>query len=146
MAEFLIRPGKADDYAFARDAWVKQNRSSAFARDAGACYETEHTRLVRRLLRWSTLRVAHAPDDVDAILGFACFDLELQTPALHYVYVRKEDRGKGIAHALLEPLNGRAKVRYSHKPVMPRSDAKLPANWYYDSLYSLINPPAGVAA
>lgn len=92
LVAFLLRPGRPSDLPFVVDSWVK--RGGLPNERLGAA-----TARVRGILASpdSILRVAHVPDDDDAILGWACLGAE----GPHYVYVRKDARRQGIATALL---------------------------------------------
>jgi GNAT superfamily N-acetyltransferase len=78
------------------DTWVKKGRPAQ--ERIGAA-----TARVRGVLAHfdTLLRVACLPDDFDAILGWAAIDVGRSPPRLHFVYVRKEARGQGIARSLL---------------------------------------------
>lgn len=45
--------------------------------------------------------IRHAAGDLDAILGWVVYALGPGVPLVHFVYTRKEHRGKGYATALL---------------------------------------------
>lgn len=94
MIPFAIRLGRPSDLPFVVDSWVKRGHERGERlRDA--------TARVRRILSAdSVLRVACLPDDSDAIVGWAVVSTDA-SPKLHYVYVRKELRGQGIARVLL---------------------------------------------
>lgn len=95
MIPFAIRLGRPSDLAFVTDSWVKRGHEKGERlRDA--------TARVRRILasESSVLRVASLEDDSDAILGWAVITND-DSPKLHYVYVRRELRGQGIAKVLL---------------------------------------------
>lgn len=119
-----IRDAKPDDLPFISTHWTRGQLSyelrepgPTLSRGCGPLYGAVQRRLVDRLwargsIRW---RVACAAQDATYLLGFACL-----TPAgassprhLHFVYVRPEDRGQGIARELLgpEPL-GSCSVRW----------------------------------
>ncbi|HET9045101.1 MAG TPA: GNAT family N-acetyltransferase [Burkholderiales bacterium] len=118
-----IRPMVDADAAFVLDSWRRSYEGAAAVR---ACdpehYRIEMTRAIRRIISNSTARtvVAYDPEDAGHIVGFACFSVRRRervpphtvTPEkplpdtheaeLHYVYVKKDFRGQGIARALLE--------------------------------------------
>lgn len=96
MIPFSLRLGRPSDLAFVVDSWVKRGH----ARNERL---SDATARVRAVLADATteLRIACLPDDEDAILGWSV----VSPPALHYVYVRKELRGNGIARALLHGID-----------------------------------------
>jgi GNAT superfamily N-acetyltransferase len=66
--------------------------------------------------------VACLDDDEDALLGFINASADKRT--VHYVAVRKDFRGNGIAKALMAHMPGAE--RYSHRPYrVPRFLSKL---------------------
>ena len=105
MIRFALRLGRASDVPFVVDSWAKRgHHRGERLRDATA-------RIRAILAAPSTeLRVAALSDDEDAILGWAVVDVGapdvsgVPAPRLHYVYVRKELRGQGIARALLTDI------------------------------------------
>lgn len=99
MILYSIRLGRPSDLPFVVDSWAKRGRNpgerigEATARARGI------------LARPSTiLRVACLPDDEDAILGWAAIATE-DPPRCHYVYLRKDARGHGIAKVLLSGVS-----------------------------------------
>ena len=97
MIPFTLRLGRPSDLAFVVDSWVKRghHRNERLS---------DATARVRALLasEGTELRIACLPDDEDAIVGWAV--VVTKPPTLHYVYVRKELRGNGIARALLNGI------------------------------------------
>lgn len=92
MIPYAIRFGKPEDLPYVTDTWVKRDERLKGQR------MVEATKHVRGILATpgTFLRVAHLLDDIDAILGYAVFGAD----ALHFVYVRKPARGRGISRAL----------------------------------------------
>ncbi|AKU93384.1 hypothetical protein AKJ09_00048 [Labilithrix luteola] len=87
--------GRATDLPFVVDSWSKHSHvRGERLRDA--------TARVRAILAAPTtvLRVVTLPDDDDAILGWSVLTSDA-SPKLHYVYLRRELRGQGIARVLL---------------------------------------------
>ena len=129
---FYIRNLLPADEPFIVDSWVEANRETARAQDAGSVYYAEQKALVRDLISRPTVttRVAHVPDDVDAILGWCVFDFGPKT-VVHYVYVKRNARKLGVARALLEqliPLD----CYYSHRPVYASMFNSIPKNWTFN--------------
>ena len=120
----VIRDGKDEDLAFVRRAWVESHHRSDEARYLGPRYYATLKARVRRILASpsTTVRVAHVPGNEDAILGWSVS----RGPLLHYVYVRGDSRGTGIAKALVLPLGI---TSYDHKPA--RGASRVPKEWAY---------------
>lgn len=85
--------------AFIIDAWKKSYENAEAVRHADReHYRVEMPRAIRRLISQGEARIAYDPKDEDTLVGFAVF----RGAELHYVYVKKDFRGQGIARALLE--------------------------------------------
>ena len=129
---FLVRKGRPSDLSFVRDAWLESDKSSPAGRDAGRSYYREAKIKIAAILdRPNTeLRIAHVPDDDDAILGWAVVGSENEAvPVVYYVYVRRDARQNGIAKSLLADLVNET-CEYTHKPVI-RARLPIPQSWTY---------------
>ncbi|HTQ44517.1 MAG TPA: GNAT family N-acetyltransferase [Polyangiaceae bacterium] len=153
----VIRPMGAEDRAFVLAAWLRSYGDSESAliatpRDAGhlvtceACgvsrvaiangrpkagreYWHGQSQLVEALLRRATTLVAESVvDGVEMLDGFASY--ELSPRIVHFVYVRRSARGRGLARQLVAELDGPGIVTYSHR-TRTLSRARLPAHWRY---------------
>ena len=125
MTEIAIelRAGKALDVGHILTSWVRSNAKTAWAKEAGRCYSTEHWRAAKSILeRGAVVLVAHLADDPDAIIGWAVFE----PGVLHYVYVRAGLRKQGIARRLLSEWGGSI---FTHKPTVP---LRLPEHWQFN--------------
>lgn len=101
-----VRVARDTDIAFIVDAWKRSYEGAAAVKMCDReFYRIEMERLIKRLFGRdgvSTL-IAYDPDDDDHMVGFACFTVHNPSRAeLHYIYVKKDFRGKGIARRLLE--------------------------------------------
>jgi len=131
---FVVRAGCVGDLDFVLASWVESARYDAFCRDAGPAWRAEHRALAQRLVESSTLLVAHAPGDIDAIFGWA---LGRAPAVLHYVYVKRGDaRRLGIARTLISRLFdaepdavASLPVEYTHRPAV--RGLAIPASWRY---------------
>lgn len=63
-----------------------------------------HRQVIRRLMRQHTTVVAYDPSDSRVILGFVCGDDYPSAAVIHFAYVRRRLRLKGIARAMMEHL------------------------------------------
>ena len=97
---FLVRKDVPNDWAYIQESWLNSYRSSARAQDAGDVYMRAHKAVIRRVLEsGASVRVAHVPDAVDAILGFSVTEEHALPRVVHYVFVRQGARRTGIARA-----------------------------------------------
>lgn len=125
---FTVRPGTRDDYAFVIDSWLTSHEHSTVGQDARGVYYQRQKALIRAILaRESTaLRLAHAPGEPDAFLGWSC--TAPTAKRVYYVYVKRDARQLGIATSLLEGFD--APVTFCAKPVV--RGLSVPRGWTYD--------------
>lgn len=99
-----VRIARDTDMAFIIDAWKKSYEQAEAVRHSDReHYRVEMPRAIRRLVAQGEARIAYDPKDEDSLIGFAVFRRHDDAAAeLHYVYVKKDFRGQGIARALLE--------------------------------------------
>ena len=103
MSEFPIRPGAVTDRSFIFDSWRHSFWDAPAVRGMGRDqYFADMGRRVEALLDRTAVLVAHDPADPDIILAWAC----IEPPAVHYVFVRKDFRGLGLARALVSSIEG----------------------------------------
>lgn len=105
MQPLAIRLGRPSDLPYVVDTWAKRGHDRNERLGAA-------TARVRAILARadSVLRIACLPDDSDAILGWAVVSSD-EPPTLHYVYVRKDARGQGIARLLLAGVSRPEKTK-----------------------------------
>ncbi len=84
-------------------------------------------RKVNRMLDMMDVYVATSENDADAILGWAIMEPTAAGWCLHYVYVRPEVRGFGIARELVSRASYPVD-RYSHRS---RHVRQPPVGWSY---------------
>ncbi len=163
-----IRAAREDDLPFVVDTWRRSFADSDYAshvtpHDAahmgqcGACgawairtqagktlssreYWTGQLSLIQRLVSGCTTMVCDSDDGI--LDGFSCY--ALSPPTIHYVYVRRSARGKGVARALLSELSRETSIVYTHRTRQLRG-ARLPRGLSYDP-YALYSFPARGAA
>jgi ribosomal protein S18 acetylase RimI-like enzyme len=129
-AGVMIREARGDDLAYIVHTWMKNFAMTAWAREAGPLFQTEHRALVKRLLGRCETRVAVSAEDSSAILGFCCVEESLPAPVVHYCYVRKEARRSGIARALIGSAASAPLIEYTSKPSMDWRGPKHP--WVFN--------------
>ena len=123
---FRIREGSLEDRAYVLRSWFEGARASTWYLGDGRVFFAEHGRVLEAILERATVRVAHVPSESAAILGFAV--LESEPLVLHWVHVRGQCRGQGIARALLSGILSRPEVHCSHWLVHGR----VPSNFRYN--------------
>lgn len=154
----MIRPARQDDVPFIASGWKRSFASSDWAlmctpKDAdhvttcehcgghrmlthkrrgmveavaGPTYWTGQTALVNRLLPLCNVSVLEAEDGL--LDGFIA--REHTRPVIHYVFVRAEARGRGVARALVADLVP-LQARYTHRSRGLRGGG-LPSGWEFD--------------
>jgi GNAT superfamily N-acetyltransferase len=101
----FIRGPRKSDQSFVAATWCKQMGAADKANAKGPKYGLIGTQIDRVLERDDTRAlIRHAPGDRDAIYGFVVFAEGVGVPLLHFVYVRKDHRGKGYGADLLRSV------------------------------------------
>jgi GNAT superfamily N-acetyltransferase len=106
----ITRRGPLDsDRAFLAATWTRSYRSSPWAKRIDPeVYYANHANIVNRLLDTEGVVVLCPEEHPTLILGFACGRVYKTAILLHYVYVKKNLRHKGLASFLLESFGWRA--------------------------------------
>lgn len=127
-----IRDAKPEDMAFVITTWRQSFEGASAVRGADReHYREEMTLAIRRLCDRATVRVACDPTDEDTLAGFAAFrPLTDDRAELHYIYVKLNFRGHGIARDLLD---GVRVVSYTFRT----TPARPPAGWAYTPRFTI---------
>jgi len=99
-----VRDARVSDHAFIIDAWKRSFEGAAAVRLCDRDhYRVEMQHVIKKLLGKPDVftLVAYDPEDEDHLVGFACWTRDDMGAELHYVYVKKDFRGRGIARALI---------------------------------------------
>ena len=111
LGQVVIRPGEATDAAFCHSSWLRSHLfNSKWSQLVGECYHHEHSEVIKRLLDRGEVRIAGWSEDPETIIGWCC----VEPATVHYVYVRKEFRRRGIARLLLGPQCAPG-ISYTHR-------------------------------
>lgn len=125
LGPLVVRAGGPEDHPLVVDSWMRCAQISKLGIALGSQFGVEHESLISRVLAMPTaLRVLAPADEPSAILGWAC----VVGVTLHYVFVKRDFRGLGLARMLLE--DARIAV-YTHRPVNMR-DAKWAHEWIFN--------------
>lgn len=122
--DFLLRPMGEDDRNYVLSAFLNDFQRSKWAKVVGGAYFTGHARLIQKLMDHASVTLCVWKDSPDFIIGFA---VSGPGAVVHYVYVRKDWREKGIAKMLLAPFLGKH-CRVTHAV----TDKRLPDKWTLD--------------
>ena len=140
---YKLRAVRESDFSHITKSWVEANRETPTARALGAEYKHAHSRLVWSWLPMCHVLVAADVEDDDTILGFAVLTT---TGVLHYVHVRRDFRGMGIAKALVGELAEQSVV-YTHQPAdathyrRTTMQSPHPPKWRYNPYLFLTGAP-----
>ena len=109
MIEVKIREAKQEDYPFIRLTWFESFRPYSYLRDQRAFIQKAVLRtMIQAILKRSIVLVAHDPSDTDLILGWLCWEPQVDKDVLHYAYSKGSFPRQGIfkqllTHASLQP-------------------------------------------
>lgn len=120
---FKVREGGANDLPFVIDSWSQSyyGAKAVAGMQKDDYFPAMHSKVKDILARPGVvLVVACASEDDDTILGWAAFE----DRCLHYVVVKKDVRGVGIAKALVPD----SITMYSYKSARIE---KIPNGWKY---------------
>jgi GNAT superfamily N-acetyltransferase len=110
-----------DDRAYVLASWLDDFRRSRWARAVGGAYYQGHAKIAQGLIDNTSVMLCVWADTPDYILGWACTG---PASTIHYCYVRRDWRGKGIAKLLLAPFVGRI-TQVTHLT----ENVRLPDEW-----------------
>lgn len=137
-ALYGMRNGRASDHSYVIESWLTCTLHSSRARGMRpSLYKYEAKASFRAVLARPsvTLRVAHVPDDTDAILGWAIYEIDpenaFRLPVVFFVYVRKPMWGNGVARDLLSKILPIDRVEYAFESPQG-SRLPIPATWDFN--------------
>jgi hypothetical protein len=145
----VIRAPSPDELArWIASSWLRSYNESAWAKictppdyweaegHGGLCYHDGHRRLISSLVARSVVLVSQV-DEGPLADGWIC---GWPVTTLHYLYVRKSARHRGVARSLCAALElepGKP-VRYSHRGP---NISHHPRGWTFDPYLLTIQPP-----
>lgn len=112
--DFRIRPSAERDIAFVAGSWLDSMAREGLAQRCAPFRSIKASigPRIRLHARELPCLVAHDPDDVDALWGFAIGEREGAHGIVHWLYVTRHRRGAGLGRALLEAWDA------AHGPVV----------------------------
>jgi len=97
----MLRDAIQEDLAFVYNSWLKQYRNSPFTVGMGNdLYYSQHRRVIDAILNKSDIKVICDAEDTNKIYAWACGE-KFDTPLMHFIYVKRDYRGKGLSKMLL---------------------------------------------
>lgn len=98
----FIRNAAEPDISFIFNSWLKSFRSGNLCRAVdNTIYYTEHHKVIEKLLKTSTVRMAVNPDKPEEIFGFICYEMVEGIFCLHYAYTKHTFRNLKILRQLM---------------------------------------------
>lgn len=147
QAEVMVRPAVAGDLPFIFSGWLRSYRVGDLCAGVGNDrYFEAHHKIVALLLQRSTVLVAcDAQNPHGVFLGFTCAEmLPGGERLLHYVYVKEDFWGHGVARMLLDALEEREpaeRVTCTHRTRRGKGLIRA-KGWTYDPYALLATLPA----
>jgi hypothetical protein len=119
-----VRKAGEGDAHFILNSWLKSFRNSHFAKSINSTvYFNEHHKVVRRLIKRSTILIACNPEDHNQIYGYLVLEKVDGVLTLHFAYTKQVFRKLGIQRQLLALVNHdfqNDSALYSHDTKMGR--------------------------
>lgn len=119
MEEIVIRDLIiADDTAFIIDSWLKSyyGKSTFSCHISKKVFFEEHKKIVIKLLKKSTIKVAVDGEDSSNIAGYIVYEPN----KIHYIYIKEVFRGFGICKKLLCENNFFDRTEITHLTLRAR--------------------------
>jgi GNAT superfamily N-acetyltransferase len=102
-----MRPAVEADRNFIVRGWASEMRHSSWSRHVpSAIYWPSQHELIARLLQSASAMVACDPDDARHLYGCVVWERETPEVVMHWLYVKGDFRGMGLAGALLTAAIG----------------------------------------
>ena len=99
----LHRAATSQDVPLIYSDWLRSYRRSPLTKHVpSAVYYSQHRALIDNLASRSRVVVLCNPDDTNQVYGWMCFELTPDVLILHYLYVKEDFRGFGLAKALVQ--------------------------------------------
>ncbi len=112
MEEVVIRDNLPEDESFILDSWLKSYYGASFftVKIPKSVFFSHHSRLIKKLLVTSRIRLAVDPQDLGIIAGYIVYEPD----KIHYLYVKESLRGFGIGKKLLSEANLFDRTKITH--------------------------------
>jgi len=108
MTDIPIRPARRGDKNYIIKSWVRSMRGQFPYSKMSSGAIRKYAKRVEALIATTITLVACDPEDGDVVYGFVCGEsgryLGVESPTLHYVWVRKQFRQNGIGTALVRTI------------------------------------------
>ena len=136
--ELLLRLGNDTDVPFISNSWLKNYRYSfEVAGVPTNTYYDNHHRLLVELIPRSAVVVLCNPQRPDHILGYAVYEKTMGALVIHYIYMKKVFRRRGLARKMIEAI---LELEFEHpeesnwgRPVIHTHRTKMASDIYHSS-------------
>lgn len=111
----LLREPDEDEKGYIISSWCKSNRlAPAHKNTRSSVYFPEHKAIILNLLDKSEVVCAAHKTDRSQMYAWACFSKKINTPILHYLFVKETFRNLGFGKSLLD-LVGKGPIVTTHR-------------------------------
>jgi hypothetical protein len=101
----IIREAGADDVSFLFSSWLKSFRAGTMNRHVdNTLYFDQHHKLIERILKYATVKVACDEKNRENILGYICYEKIDGILVIHYAYTKHLFRKLGIQSQLAKTI------------------------------------------
>lgn len=102
----VIRDAVEADVPFIFNSWLKSFRNGSFPKGTdNSIYFTEQHKLIERLLKTCSVKIAADPKDPQNIFGYIVFEQIDGIWVFHYAYTKHSFRALGVARELARSLD-----------------------------------------
>jgi len=102
----IVRDAQIEDVNFIFSSWLKSFRGGLLCKNVdNTIYFAEHHKLIEKLLKRSTLKIACDANDVASIVGWTCYEKIDGIMVIHYAYTKHYFRGLGIQREIMKHMN-----------------------------------------
>jgi hypothetical protein len=145
-SEIYVRDMTEADIPFIFNSWLKSFRNGLICKYVdNAVYFSEHHKLVEKLLKRSTTKIACNPTNPEDIYGYISYETIDGIFCLHYGYVKQTFRNLGIFRTLMQNTGADFKTAgvFSHStPISPALMPKFQLMYHPYILINYLNVPA----
>jgi hypothetical protein len=102
----LIRDADPSDVSFIFNSWLKSYRNGHLCRGVdNTIYYAEHHKLIERILKTATVKIACDPKDIATIYGYICYEKIDGIFVAHFAYTKNTFRSLGVLTQLIKEID-----------------------------------------
>jgi hypothetical protein len=137
VVKFGIRTITPNDFNWVVSSWRNDFRKNGrFGWGmTNEVYHRNYREVIMNTMKWTPCYVAYDLEAPDVTLGFICGGIFNGYPVIHYIYVKNNFRGFGLAGALLEHFGLKPKM-----PIIATHSTKMIEHMFTTKTGVLYNP------